>query len=527
MYTLLPSQVKPHLAYLKKSFGGSPSLADIKSGLLVALMALPLSLGIAKASGFPPALGIISAIVGGLFTGIAGGSAITIKGPAAGLITIVSAALLAFDHSLGTVAAVLTTTAVLQFLLGRLKLGALGSVFPNSVVHGMLASIGLIIIAKQIPVLLGVDPKLYAGKNPIPMFLDIPWYFQEANPTIATIGLISLVLLFLLSNVRGKLFKTIPPALIVIAATIGLSVFLHLNTQGPSFALVKIGDWTSLLELKPDFSKAGTFLFWKFVLLFLFVSSLESLLTVKAFDFMKTGAAKANSNKDLEAQGIGNFILGLVGGLPIISEVVRTTANVGFGGKTAWANFFHGLFLLIFLVFLIPLIECIPNAALAALLIFAGFRLTSPKQYFQTYQVGKEQLALFIATIVVTLASDLLMGVLAGMILKLILHSFKGVKPAQFFQTQVKEDPNNEHCLLILGPCIFSTILLYQREFNRAKAKGIQSLDFRQCPFVDHSFMSFLQLYQVESELEFKGLTDLKPFSDHPLAARRLIKKNL
>jgi MFS superfamily sulfate permease-like transporter len=237
--------------------------------------------------------------------------------------------------------------------------------------------------------------------------------------------------------------------------------------------------------------------------------------------------SKANSNKDLEAQGFGNFILGLVGGLPIISEVVRTTANVGFGGKTAWANFFHGLFLLIFLVFLIPLIECIPNAALAALLIFAGFRLTSPKQYFQTYQVGKEQLALFIATIVVTLASDLLMGVLAGMILKLILHSFKGVKPAQFFQTQVKEDPNNEHCLLVLGPCIFSTILLYQREFNRAKAKGIQSLDFRQCPFVDHSFMSFLQLYQVESELEFKGLTDLKPFSDHPLAARRLIKKNL
>lgn len=514
--------MKLHVDYIKKSFGGSPKLADIKSGLLVALMALPLSLGIAKASGFPPALGVLSAIVGGLFTGIAGGSAITIKGPAAGLITIVSAALLAFDNSLGTVAAILCITAVLQFILGRLKLGALSSVFPNSVVHGMLASIGLIIIAKQIPILLGVDPKLYAGKNPIPMFLDIPTYFQEANLTIATIGLISLVLLFLLSNVRGKLFNTIPPALIVIAATIGLSVFLHLNTQGPSFALVNIGDWTSLLELKPDFSKAGTFLFWKFVLLFLFVSSLESLLTVKAFDFMKTGAAKANSNKDLEAQGIGNFILGLVGGLPIISEVVRTTANVGFGGKTAWANLFHGLFLLIFLLFLIPLIECIPNAALAALLIFAGFRLTSPKQYFQTYQVGKEQLALFSTTIAATLASDLLMGVLAGIILKFVLHFLQGVKVPMFFQTKVQVDPNNENNLLILGPCVFSAILLYQRVFNQAKANGIRTLDFSQCPFVDHSFMSFLQQYQAESGLELKGLTELKPFSKHPLAARRL-----
>jgi MFS superfamily sulfate permease-like transporter len=515
--------MKKHIQYVKNSFAGNPNLGDLKSGLLVALMALPLSLGIAKASGFPPALGIISAIVGGLVTGIAGGSAITIKGPAAGLITIVSAALLAFNNSLGTVAAILCITAVLQFILGRLKLGALSSVFPNSVVHGMLASIGLIIIAKQIPVLLGVDPLMYAGKNPIPMFLAIPSYFQASNPTIAAVGMVSLVLLFILSNIRGKLFKTIPPALIVITATIGLSIYLHLNTQAPSFALVQIGDWTSLLVLKPDFSKIGTILFWKFVLLFLFVSSLESLLTVKAFDFLKTGATKTNSNKDLEAQGIGNFILGLIGGLPIISEVVRTTANVGFGGKTAWANFFHGLFLLIFMVILIPVIEWIPNAALAALLIFAGFRLTSPKQYFHTYQVGKEQLALFLVTIVVTLASDLLMGVLAGIILKFVLHLFQGVKPAQFFQTHVQVDPNNKQNLLILGPCVFSSILFYQRVFNRSEANGIRTLDFSQCPFVDHSFMSYLQQYQVESGLEFKGLNNLKPLSDHTLAARRLI----
>jgi MFS superfamily sulfate permease-like transporter len=515
--------MKKHLSYVKNSFAGNPNLGDLKSGLLVALIALPLSLGIAKASGFPPALGIISAIVGGLFTGIAGGSAITIKGPAAGLITIVSAALLAFDNSLGIVAAILCITAVFQFVIGRLKLGALSSVFPNSVVHGMLASIGLIIIAKQIPVLLGDDPRLYAGKNPIPMFLEIPSYFKEANPTISAIGLVSLVLLFILSNVRGKLFKTIPPALVVITATIGLSIYLHLNTQAPNFALVKIGDWKSLIQLKPDFSKIGTLVFWKFVLLFLFVSSLESLLTVKAFDNIKTGAAKANSNKDLEAQGIGNFILGLIGGLPIISEVVRTTANVGFGGKTAWANFFHGLFLLIFLVILIPVIEWIPNAALAALLIFAGFRLTSPKQYFHTFKVGKEQLALFLVTIVVTLASDLLMGVLAGIILKFVMHLFQGVKPAQFFQTQVQVDPNNKQNLLILGPCVFSTILFYQRVFNRYEADGIRTLDFSQCPFVDHSFMSYLQQYKAESEMEFKGLNNLKPLSDHPLAARRLI----
>jgi len=174
------------------------------------------------------------------------------------------------------------------------------------------------------------------------------------------------------------------------------------------------------------------------------------------------------------------------------------------------------------MVILIPVIEWIPNAALAALLIFAGFRLTSPKQYFHRYQIGKEQLALFLVTIVVTLASDLLMGVLAGIILKFVLHLFQGVKPAQFFQTHVQVAPNNKQNLLILGPCVFSSILFYQRVFNQAKTAGIGQLDFSLCPFIDHSFMSFLQQYQAESGLELKGLTELKPFSKHPLAARRL-----
>lgn len=515
--------MKTHLLYLKHTFQGKPKFNDLKAGLLVALMALPLSLGIAKASGLPPALGVISAIVGGLLTGIAGGAAIAIKGPAAGLITIVSAALLTFETSsnpLGTLAAILLITGILQIALGKLKWGTLSNIFPNSVVHGMLAAIGLIIIAKQIPVLLGNDPSLYAGKNPLELFVEIPTFFQEAHPTIAGIGLISLLLLFVLSSIKGMIFKNVPPALIVIFAAVGLSLFLHLNTSAPSFALVNIGDWTSLLSLKPDFSLISSFQFWKYVFLFLFVSSLESLLTVKAFDFMDTGAPKSNSNKDLEAQGTGNFVLGLIGGLPIISEVVRTTANVGFGAKTAWSNFFHGLFLLIFLLFLVPAIECIPNAALAALLIFAGFRLTSPKQYFHTYQVGKEQLALFIMTIGVTLATDLLLGVLAGILLKIGFHFYSGVKPYDFLKSNTAFVGAEAKTLKVIGPCVFSNILIYQRAFNKAVENGCNTIDFSTCSFIDHSFISFIFQYAAESNVQVTGLDLLRARSKHPLATR-------
>lgn len=515
--------MKNHLSYLKHTFQGHPKFNDLKAGLLVALMALPLSLGIAKASGLPPALGVISAIVGGLLTGIAGGAAITIKGPAAGLITIVSAALLTFESSsnpIGILAAILLVTAIMQFGLGKLKLGTLSNIFPNSVVHGMLAAIGLIIIAKQIPVLLGDDPALYAGKEPLELFLEIPTFFREAHPTIAGIGLASLLLLFVLSSIKGMVFKNVPPALVVILTAIGLSIYLHLNTSAPSFALVHIGDWTSLLALKPDFSMIASFQFWKYVFLFLFVSSLESLLTVKAFDFMDTGAPKSNSNKDLEAQGLGNFVLGLIGGLPIISEVVRTTANVGFGGKTAWANFFHGLFLLVFLLFLVPVIECIPNAALAALLIFAGFRLTSPKQYFHTYRVGKEQLALFISTIGVTLASDLLLGVLAGILLKIGFHIYAGVKPYEFFRAKAAFLAHEPSILKVSGPCVFSNILIYRRAFNLAVENGCTTIDFSSCSFIDHSFISFLQQFTSEFEVKVVGLDFLTARSSHPLASR-------
>lgn len=264
----------------------------------------------------------------------------------------------------------------------------------------------------------------------------------------------------------------------------------------------------------------ASFQFWKYVFLFLFVSSLESLLTVKAFDFMDTGAPKSNSNKDLEAQGIGNFVLGLIGALPIISEVVRTTANVGFGAKSAWANFFHGLFLLLFLLFMVPVIECIPNAALAALLIFAGFRLTSPKQYFQTYRVGKEQLALFIITIGVTLASDLLLGVLAGILVKIGFHIYAGVKPHEFFRAKAAFLAHEPSILKVSGPCVFSNILIYRRAFNQAVENGCTAIDFSSCSFIDHSFISFLQQYKSEFEVKVVGLDFLTARSTHPLASR-------
>ncbi len=341
---------------------------DALSGFLVFLLALPLSLGIAKASEFPAAMGVLTAMIGGIVVGFFQGGRLTIKGPAAGLITVCSGAVVGLGGGLiGWHAAcgVIVVTAALQFLFGVLKFGSLSDFFPHSAVHGMLAAIGVLIFAKQFPVLLGVDPSLTKGLSPIQLYLHIPTFVANATPNIALIGIISLLVLFGLPALKVNFIKKVPAPMLVLVLAIPLAMAMDFKGQHPN-ALVTIGNFWQNVTFNASFDQIGTFVFWKFVFMFLFVNSLESLLTVKAIDGLDPWKRKSNYNTDLKALALGNGLAGIFGGLPMISEVARSSANVGYGARTRWSNIFHGACLLIAMLALIPLIEMIPNAALAA-----------------------------------------------------------------------------------------------------------------------------------------------------------------
>lgn len=500
---------------------------DFKAGFLVFLIALPLCLGIAKASGFPPAMGVVTAIVGGLFTSLFKVSALSIKGPAAGLITIAAAAVIELGGGeLGwqAVSGVIVVMACFQILFGFLKFGSLSAFFPHAAVHGMLAAIGITIIAKQVPVLLGDDPTLYKGETPLQLLMDIPRFVEYAHWHIALIGIVALIIMFSFPLIKWKLFKAIPAPMIVLLLSIPLALMMHFRETEPAYSLVMIGDFWGMVGINADFSLIGTFPFWKYVFMFLFVSSLESLLTVKAVDNLDPLKRTSDYNGDLKGQGAGNVVSGLLGGLPMISEVVRSSANIGFGALTKWSNFFHGALLLGAMLLLIPIIEMIPNAALAAMLIYAGYRLAAPREFIHTYKIGKEQLVVFIVTIAVTLLEDLLVGVAAGILVKMAFHLYNGAKLKELFKANYHLETHGDSCsLYIQKTAAFSNLIAFKKVLNRLENAKKVRVHMENAHLVDHSFMAFLTQQMnsaIEHGVDFKivGLEQHRKLSNHALA---------
>lgn len=504
---------------------------DLLAGFMVFLLAMPLSLGIAKASGFPPAMGVLTAIIGGLLASVFKVSELSIKGPAAGLITISSAAVIEFgggDVGWKIACAAIVVMALIQIVFAYFKLGFLSDFFPRSAVHGMLAAIGIIIIAKHIPVLLGDDPEIYKGEGPIELILDIPKFITHAHWHIAVVGVLGLLILFITPLIKINIFKKIPGPMLVLLMAVPLSIFWHLKETEPPYTMVSIGDFWGTIGLAADFSIIGKFVFWKYVFMFLFVGSLESLLTVKAVEDLDPYKRETDFNSDLKAVGAGNFFSGLLGGLPMISEVVRSSANINFGAVTKWSNIFHGFFLLMAMIFLIPLIELTPNAALAAMLIYAGYRLAAPKEFIDTYKIGKEQLAIFLTTVIVTLIEDLLLGVLAGILVKIIFHCINGANLKSLFRTDYILHENEGSTLIELrGVAVFSNLLGFKKIFSKLPHNKNVIIDFSNVILIDHSFMSFMKYFRGEyirkgGTIDINGLGRHKPLSSHPLATHKL-----
>jgi MFS superfamily sulfate permease-like transporter len=491
------------------------------------------------ASGFPPFGGVITAIVGGMIVGPLCGSQLTIKGPAAGLIAIAVAAVEALgrgDTSAGYryTLAVIVVASIIQMAFALFKFGRFADFFPASVVHGMLAAIGVIIISKQIHPLLGVKP---LTREPIPLLLEIPHSLVVMNPEIALVGFTSVLIVIFATSLFGRLARYLPGPLAAVLAGIGFCLYFDFNHAHAYkwYSLDYSVDSRYLVDLPasflsgitlPDFSKIATLTAFEYIVLFALIGSLESLLTCKAVDALDPWKRKADMNKHLLALGFGNAVCGFLGGLPMIAEVVRSSANIGYGARTRWANAFHGLFLLIFVLALSPLIRLVPSAALAGVLCVVGYRLASPRRFRECKKIGPQHLAVFVITIVATLKTDLLMGVVIGMIAEYFLSFALGAPLKSIFVTVPKGEERSDSVYHIILPttCTFGNVIGFKRELTKAGQSPI-ALDFSRTSFIDHTFMHEVREAERDHDIKLTGIEKLEPITHHRSSLRRASKR--
>jgi len=443
--------------------------ADLKAGLVVFLVALPLCLGISVAQGVDPLAGLISGVIGGIIVALISGSNLSVSGPAAGLTATVLAAL--FPEKFGLTTPALTFNAfllatflagIMQVILGVIKAGIIGHYIPVSVIKGMLSGIGVILILKQIPHFFGYDNDPEGDLQFIQMdgensFTELVHMINFISPGATIFGLIAMTFLILwnTSFIKKNIYLSAIPGPLI-AVTAGLFANLLLSGTYNAFTiskehLVNMPDLSTLEKIKqslmfPDFSSINNLQVWSVAISLALIASIESLLGVEAVDKLDPDFNITPTNRELIAQGAGNIICGLIGGIPVTSVIVRSSANVNAGAKTKMASIFHGLLLLI-AIFLIPgLLELIPLSALAAILIFTGWKLAKPtKGNIQTLRAGiiclshsigikignKEknkkilneglsQLLPFLVTLLVMLFTDLLKGVAAGLFVGIV-----------------------------------------------------------------------------------------------------------
>ena len=421
--------------------------SDLIAAISVSLIALPLSLGIALAAGAPAMSGILSAVVGGVVTTFFRGGHISINGPAKGVIAVILLGITLMDDGSGQafnyVLGAIVVSGAIQTLLGLLKLGRLADIFHSSVILGILAAIGIIIFAKQIHVALGTHSE---SSNIVQNLIDAVLLIPEANPFVVLISLTGLIILLFHSKISFRLFQFFPAPIWVIALSIPfvylfnffdaqtLTFFGKSYDVGPSL-LLEIPENIMDSILFPNFSMINTLEFWTTVFSLLIITSIESLAIAKAVDKIDPYKRKTDLNKDLTGIGLSTVAAGFVGGLPIIAVIIRSTVNIHNGAKTKWSNLYQGILLLVLIVVLGPLMRQVPLCAFAILLVFTGFKLASPGVFKQVYDHGPEQLIFFIFTMVLTLYTNLLVGLVGGLSLALATHMLLAKLPiSQFFK---------------------------------------------------------------------------------------------
>ena len=414
---------------------------DLRSGIMVAMISLPFSMGIAITSGAPPVCGVISAIIAGLILPFAGGSYVTISGPAAGLAPALfagmislataevgkevaagksTAELLQIGYPLVLVA--IAIAGVLQVILARFKIARLSAIFPAAAIEGMLAAIGMLIIAKQLPLLFGVT---FEGHEFWEILAEAPRRLSEADVGVLSTGIGCTISLFILNALPYRLFKVVPPPVwVFIGGAIAAQLIFGISSQ--HCIQIPENPFRNGIQM-PEFDRIffapATWLSLGYVVLVLIlIDATESLATIMAVDKLDPFKRRSDPDRTLQSMGICNTASSIVGGLTIIPGIVKSTANIIGGGRTLWANFFNAVTLIVFMSFGRSLINQVPLAVLAAILIFVGWKLCGPKVWKHILKIGPEQLGVFLLTILVTVSTDLLVGISVGIFVKLLIN---------------------------------------------------------------------------------------------------------
>lgn len=432
--------------------------SDFSAGLVVFLVALPLCLGIAMASGAPLFSGIITGIVGGIIVGALSASHVSVSGPAAGLTAIVLVAISTLgSFELFLLAVVLS--GLMQLILGFLKAGSISNYFPNNVIEGMLAGIGVIIFLKQIPHALGYDKDPEgdisfiekSGSNTFQTLIESFNYISIGAVIITTISLI--ILIAWDKSAALKKIKLVPGALVAVLSGILINqLFIEFfpNLAVNAEHLVVLPVISSFSEISsvlifPDFKGIANYDVWIVAVTIAIVASIETLLCIEAGDRMDVYKRYSSTNTELKAQGVGNILSGFLGGLPMTSVVVRTTANINAGSRTKLSAVIHGLLLLISVLIIPTLLNKIPLATLAAILLIIGYKLASPAKVKHFWEQGKYQFIPFIATLGAVVFTDLLKGVAVGMVISIIFVLKGNLKKAYYYKKEKYEDGDIIH----------------------------------------------------------------------------------
>ena len=509
---------------------------DVLAGFSVSLVALPLSLGIAIAMNLPPEAllaGIFAAIVGGVFTSIIRSGNVSINGPSPALIGIVvsgMSVLGAWEHML----AAFVCAGVLQAVFGTFKLGGLADFIPSSVVQGMMAAIGVIILAGQIHPGLGVE----IGKmNDFSKLMAIPTSIANMNPLIAIIFFNSLFILAIHPQVTNKFIKYVPAPIWLVLLAIPLYMFFQFSTGGQTAILGKIHVLNPTKDLIyfplpsdlnvseiftfPNFSKIGSVSFWMVVISVFLVSTIETLGSAKAIDNIDPLKRKTNLNKDVTAMGLSTVLSGFIGGLPVIAVIARSSVNINHGAMTRLSNFVHGTLILLFVFLLSDYIMLVPKAALMAILVYTGYKLASPKVFKDAGLKGYEQFLILTITLISTLMTDLNRGILIGILFTLVIHLVRSHLTARlFFKYLSKPNFNlakidDHYHLKVKGVANFTSIIKLRKLLNGIPKNDQIVFDFSRTRLVDFSMLEFVNSWGKDYQNDQKGKYEVIGLDEH------------
>jgi len=523
---------------------------NLFSGFVVSLIALPLGLGLALASGAPPISGIIAAIVGGIVVSLIGGSHVTITGPGNGLVVVILAAITTLGDGnmqegfLFTLAAIVIS-GIIMIILGFLRMGSLGDFFPGSAIQGMLAAIGIGIFAKQIHVMFG---NLNAKGSIIDLLIQIPKGIINLIKTndlsilyAGSIGIISLLIMIFYSKIRNRYFQLIPAPMWIVVLSVGMYYYFDLVSSSAypidKSLLIALPDDILSNFAFPNFSKIYDADFLNAVLAITLIASIESLLSIKAVDKLDPLKRRSNVNKDIRALGLATVISGFLGGLNVVTVIARSSVNVNNKGTNRSANFFHASFLVVFILLFATELRKIPLPALAAILVYTGYKLASPENIKKVFLIGSEQLIIFSITLLTTIVTSLITGIIVGILVTFIIHIIINKNILLFIKNILK--PNvlmfKEEGKYYVSVQNFSSFLNYTKlktKLDQIPESEEAIIDFSLCDFVDHSVMENMNNYSESftrkgGHFEVIGLDDSKPGSEHPFALRKILPRQI